>query len=61
MKKPIIEEDPPITCTGCGDDVHWLDVFPGQVCINCHAAKVDKQTPQQLHDDIINGFSRPLK
>jgi hypothetical protein len=56
-----IMNEPDITCTACGNNVHWLEVFPGQICLDCHARKVDSMTPQQLHDTVINGFTNPLK
>lgn len=30
--------DYPKRCTGCARPVHWLAVFPGGRCIDCHAA-----------------------
>lgn len=33
-----MSEPAPTTCTGCGREVHWLEVFPRERCIDCHAA-----------------------
>lgn len=36
----------PITCAGCGKDVHPLAVFPKQRCVDCHAS--DPQVQREL-------------
>lgn len=44
------------TCTSCGVNVHPLDVFPFGLCLECHAAKHENDTPEDLLRDILNGF-----
>lgn len=36
-----------ITCTKCGSDIPPLEVFPGTICLDCHAAKWDAQTDEE--------------
>ena len=31
-------------CTKCGGDIHPLEVFPGNICLNCHE-KQEKNKP----------------
>lgn len=45
-----------ITCTTCGCDIHWLEVFPNNTCLGCYEKKMDAQTPQQMHDTIMQVF-----
>lgn len=49
---------PPTTCTGCGVEVHWLEVFPANRCLDCHARAHENDTPQQLLEQITKGFGR---
>jgi hypothetical protein len=46
-----------ITCTRCSSEIHWLEVFPGNICLECHAAKTAHMTPDQIYSQIIDGFS----
>ncbi len=42
-----------ITCTNCGAKIHWLDVFPGNICLTCHAAREESKplpTAKELAD-----------
>ena len=32
-----------MTCTECGKEVHPLAVFPGRICLECHAANPEGQ------------------
>lgn len=43
-------------CARCGIDIHPLDVFPGSVCIDCHAAAHVNDTPDELRRQIFDGF-----
>ena len=29
-------------CNGCGSEIRWMDTFPGDICVNCHKANVQK-------------------
>lgn len=29
---------PDTVCADCGTSVHWLEVFPSDRCVECHAA-----------------------
>lgn len=31
-----------LNCKQCGREIGILEVFPGGICLSCHAAKVDK-------------------
>jgi hypothetical protein len=45
-----------LTCNGCGGGVHKLELFPGGICLPCHAAKHEHDTPDQWLSDIRLGF-----
>ena len=45
-----------ITCRSCAAAVHPLDVFPGQVCLACHARATENDTPEELLRQIVGGF-----
>ena len=45
-----------IACNSCGVDVHPLDLFPGNICLPCHAVKHENDTPAEMLRDILNGF-----
>jgi hypothetical protein len=46
-----------IICKRCGASIHWLDEFPGGICIDCHAKAVDAMTLQQLEKQIDTAFN----
>lgn len=33
-------------CTKCGAEMHWLEVFPNEVCVDCHSKAWDAGTVQ---------------
>lgn len=35
-----------LTCRKCGAEIDPLAVFPGGICLKCHAEKVDKLPPE---------------
>ncbi len=43
-------------CADCGCLVHWLERFPGNRCLPCHARIVDGETPEETRRKIIDGF-----
>ena len=45
-----------LTCNGCGAGVAKLDLFPGGICLECHAADHVNDTPVDLLRDIVRGF-----
>ena len=45
-----------VTCKRCGAEVHPLEVFPGGVCLECHARAHENDTPAELMRDIVRGF-----
>lgn len=47
---------PLVECLGCKSLTHWLDLFPNQLCLNCHAIKTSDDTPEKLHYEIISFF-----
>lgn len=47
------EETP---CAECGAMVHWLERFPKNRCLPCHARAVEGQTPEEMREDIIRAF-----
>lgn len=44
------------TCSRCGIEVHPLDLFPHNICLECHAAEHENDTPADLLRDIVRGF-----
>ena len=45
-------EEPDIECTKCGTMVNWLAVFPGDICLDCHAQKTSTLTADELLDRL---------
>ena len=45
-----------VTCARCRVDVHPLDLFPGGICLECHAADHANDTAADLLADIVRGF-----
>lgn len=45
----------PIKCTGCGAKIDLFDTFPGNICVVCHAKKVDG-TPLPTDKDMIDAW-----
>ena len=41
---PETEYGPTVTCTGCGAEVHPLEVFPKRRCLACHEAQFTMPT-----------------
>ena len=40
-----------ISCTNCAASIHWLEVFPDDYCLACHAEREESKplpTPQEL-------------
>ena len=52
-----MKDEAPITCATCATEVHWLAVFPGGICLECHDKKTAHLTPQQLLDQVVSGFT----
>lgn len=45
-----------VICTNCRAEVDPLALFPGDICLECHAAKHENDTPAELLRDIVRGF-----
>lgn len=45
-----------LTCTKCGKDFHWLEEFPGCVCLQCWEAANINTTLAEFHATITNTF-----
>ena len=45
-----------IKCTQCANEIHWLEVFPNNVCLPCHARKHENDTPAQMLAAIADQF-----
>ena len=55
-------EEPDIECTKCGTMVNWLAVFPGDICLDCHAQKTSTLSADELLDQVMNVFgAKPKK
>ena len=44
------------TCRQCGATFHWLEEFPGCICLACHAKKYENATAEELYGQIMDGF-----
>jgi hypothetical protein len=51
-----MREEAPVICAGCAAETHWLEVFPGGICLACYEAKMDGVAPEKLYEDVMNGF-----
>ena len=45
-----------VICTACGAEVDPLALFPGNICLECHAVKHENDTAEELLRDIMRGF-----
>jgi hypothetical protein len=45
-----------VFCKRCCYMVEPLDLFPNGICLECHAAEHESDTPAELYRDIVNGF-----
>lgn len=45
-----------VECAKCAKHVNPLDLFPGNICLNCYAAKVEHLSPGELYEQIVAGF-----
>lgn len=50
----------PTKCTGCGAKIDLFDTFPGNICVVCHAKKVDG-TPLPTDKDMIDTWGKNTK
>jgi hypothetical protein len=44
------------SCTRCGVEVAKLDLFPNNVCLECHAVAHENDSAADLLADIVRGF-----
>ena len=49
---------PNVICTSCAAEIHWLEVFPNDICLACHERKHFNDSPEQLMADIVKGFGK---
>lgn len=47
-----------ITCTNCKTEIHPLAVFPGDICLDCHAKAFDN-APQPTAEEIAAMWRNP--
>ena len=45
-----------VICQACGVAVEPLDLFPGNICLPCHAVKCENDTPADMLRDILAAF-----
>jgi mono/diheme cytochrome c family protein len=43
---------PDVTCSDCGEAVHWLAVFPGGRCVACHEVAEGQRDPVAMFEDM---------
>ena len=46
-----------IKCALCKTNIHPLEVFPGNYCLECHAARTECLTPDELFKCINETFN----
>ena len=45
-----------VICQACGVEVDPLALFPGNICLECHAVKHEADTPADMLRDILDVF-----
>ncbi len=45
-----------VKCSVCDADVNYLDLFPNDRCLVCHAVECDKQSPAEVLGIILDAF-----
>lgn len=48
-------------CTRCATPINPLDMFPGEICIECHAEITAHLTDAELHTIITRTFNTRSK
>lgn len=43
-------------CATCKAPIDYLTTFPGGICVNCHAKKVDGEDATTTYNKIMGGF-----
>jgi hypothetical protein len=54
----MMHEEPDTPCSECGAMVHWLDRFPKNRCLPCHAKAVEGESLEEMHQQIVNTFGK---
>lgn len=49
-----------ITCANCATTIHWLEVFPGNFCLACHA-KREEESPLPTAGEITQMFKDSIR
>jgi hypothetical protein len=45
-------------CADCGAMVHWLERFPQNRCLPCHARTVEGESPEETLRVIVGTFGK---
>lgn len=48
-------------CVGCAKELRWSDVFPGDICVDCHRIKMSGASAEQDYQNIMKGFGNPSR
>ena len=51
---------PDIKCSSCGGMIHWLEVFPDDFCLACHAERENKK-PIPTAEEIMTIFKKSVR
>lgn len=52
-----LDDRPPVECARCAVEIHWLAVFPGTICVDCHAESQVGRDPAEMWAEMIEIFS----
>ena len=45
-------------CNGCAKELRWTDVFPGDICVDCHRKAVDGQDATKAYNEMMGTFGQ---
>lgn len=47
---------PNVPCSKCAKSIPWLEVFPENLCLDCHEAKMFNAHVETFYGQIMEGF-----
>jgi len=49
-----------LTCTACRAEFHWLEEFPGRICLACYARTQEGQ-PLPTAEELVAMWGGPVR
>lgn len=49
-----------VICSKCESVIHWLEVFPGNYCLACHAER-EESKPMPNAEELAQMFRRVVR